>query len=132
MKKLLFLFIIFFGFIILSNESFAFENENGNFQVLKEDTIRSYGVTLYPCYPNPATKTSTIKIKFMLEEESAVKIKIYDSEGNETKSVINDVVYSEGTQHTETVEIDDLYVGSYNVALIVKGKLISRQFVVMK
>jgi hypothetical protein len=65
---------------------------------------------LNPCYPNPATRTTTLS--FYINSDAAVQLKICDMNGQVVKNVISGRQLSQG-EHSVVVDLSDLSPGAY-------------------
>lgn len=110
-----------FGNILLSPET--------KDPITSNQTVKnSSGLCLDQDYPNPFSKSSTIR--YYIPEREWITLKVYDSMGKEIKTLV-DQIQNKGYQ---TIQVDDvaLHCGIYTYCLHSGGTRLSKKFAVVK
>jgi hypothetical protein len=98
-------------FMLWNGQSELFDtNEETIVASSNDGNVSKSGLTLKQNTPNPSNATTSFS--FVLDKPATVSMKLYDVNGNEVLTIVNNVAYAAG-EHTVNADVRNLPVGSY-------------------
>ena len=98
-------------FMLWNGQSELFDtNEESIVASTNDGNVSKSGLTLKQNTPNPSNATTSFS--FILDKPATVSMKLYDVNGNEVLTIVNNVAYAAG-EHTVNTDVRNLPVGSY-------------------
>ena len=86
------------------------------------------GILLYQNYPNPFNESTTIS--FFLQQSEMVSLKIFNSQGQEVKTLVNSRV-DQGL-HSYTWSLGQISAGMFSILLQAENQILSKKMIVTK
>ncbi len=104
------------------------QQEWGLITSVKKDNTKSNHFLLYQNYPNPFNPNTAIE--YYLQESSIIKIKLYDSIGNEVETIVNK--YQKSGFHKLNYRPNNLASGIYYLRMIADNYSEIRKIILLK
>ncbi len=98
---------------------------------VEADSVLPNNNEIVKLYPNPITADKQFTIEYKLKETNFVKIDIFDTNGHLVQNVLNGVKRSAGN-HPETISVENLLNGKYEIRLLIGDECITKSFVIVR